>query len=160
MTRTKSFDSALRLVATVTSRTSLSLRLCRAKQMAEKGSLSAARSAPSQVLAGDDQVAPMLVATVEGQIQDRARPPVTPAQPNIPQIVLLGLFGGLGLGIGLASLLELIDSTVRNEEEFAHRYPDLPILGSIPNLYADTTAPGKFIGGNMRPNTATGGRRG
>ena len=81
------------------------------------------------------------------QIQDRARPPVTPAEPNVPQIILLGLFGGLGLGVGLASLLEFIDHTVRNEEEFAHRYPDLPILGSIPNLDAETEITGRGLMG-------------
>jgi polysaccharide chain length determinant protein (PEP-CTERM system associated) len=80
------------------------------------------------------------------QIQDRARPPVKPSQPNVMQIVLLGLLGGLGLGVGLAALLEFIDHTVRNEEEFAHRYPDLPILGSIPNLDAETHAPTGILG--------------
>jgi uncharacterized protein involved in exopolysaccharide biosynthesis len=80
------------------------------------------------------------------QIQDRARPPVKPSQPNVMQIVLLGLLAGLVLGVGLAALLEFIDHTVRNEEEFAHRYPDLPILGSIPNLDADARAPGGMMG--------------
>ena len=76
------------------------------------------------------------------QIQDRARAPFTPASPNVPQIVILGLLGGLGLGVGLAALMEFIDHTVRNEDEFAHRYPELPILGSIPNLDADAGVPG------------------
>src|SRR4030095_16694742 len=80
------------------------------------------------------------------QIQDRARPPVKPSQPNVMQIVLLGLLGGLGLGVGLAALLEFIDHTVRSEEEFVHRYPDLPILGSIPNLDAEAQAPGGLLG--------------
>jgi polysaccharide chain length determinant protein (PEP-CTERM system associated) len=79
------------------------------------------------------------------QIQDRARPPVAPSEPNVPQIVMLGLLGGLGLGVGLASLLEFIDNTVRNEEEFAHRYPELPILGSIPNLDAETDLSSGFL---------------
>ena len=88
------------------------------------------------------------------QIQDRARPPVAPSQPNVMQIVLLGLLGGLGLGVGLSALLEFIDHTVRSEEEFAHRYPDLPILGSIPNLDADTHPPGGLLGGYARSRNA------
>lgn len=84
------------------------------------------------------------------QIQDRARPPVKPAKPNVPAIVLLGLLGGLVLGAGFAALLEFLDHTVRNEEEFAHRYPDLPILGSIPNLDADTPT------GGVKPRHAAG----
>jgi len=89
------------------------------------------------------------------QIQDRARPPVTPAEPNVPQIILLGIFGGLGLGVGLASLLEFLDHTVRNEEEFTHRYPDLPILGSIPNLDADTQLTGGPLGRVLKSKGAS-----
>jgi polysaccharide chain length determinant protein (PEP-CTERM system associated) len=88
------------------------------------------------------------------QIQDRARPPVEPSQPNVMQIVLLGLLGGLGLGVGVAALLEFIDHTVRSEEELAHRYPDLPVLGSIPNLDADTPTAGGLLGRYARSRNA------
>lgn len=90
------------------------------------------------------------------QIQDRARPSVKPDKPNVPAIVLLGLLGGLGLGVGLASLLEFLDHTVRSEDEFARRYPDFPILGSIPNLDADTTAPVGFLRRRIRSKSAAG----
>lgn len=90
------------------------------------------------------------------QIQDRASPATTPFAPKPLQIVLLGLLGGLGLGVGLAALLEFIDQTVRNEEEFAHRFPDLPILGSIPNLDVDATAPGGLMGRYVRSKTTAG----
>ena len=88
------------------------------------------------------------------QIQDRARPPVTPSSPNVMQIVFLGLMGGLGMGVGLVALLEFIDHTVRSEDEFANRYPDLPILGSIPNLDAETHAPGGLLGRYARSRNA------
>ena len=91
------------------------------------------------------------------QIQDRARPSVKPAKPNVMAIVLLGLVGGLGLGVGLAALLEFLDHTVRNEDDFTRRYPDFPILGSIPNLDADTTAPLASIGRHTRSKGAMGG---
>jgi succinoglycan biosynthesis transport protein ExoP len=88
------------------------------------------------------------------QIQDRARPPVTPSQPNVMQIVLLGLLLGLGLGVGLAALLEFLDHTVRSEDELAHRYPDLPVLGSIPNLDAETPTAGGLLGRYARSRNA------
>jgi len=88
------------------------------------------------------------------QIQDRATPPVKPASPNVPQVVLLGLLGGLGLGVGLAALLEFADHTIRNEEEFASRYPDLTILGSIPNLDKDTRPPQGWLGRYGRSKVA------
>lgn len=90
------------------------------------------------------------------QIQDRARPPVKPAQPNVVAIVIFGLVGGLGLGIGLAVMLEFLDHTVRSEDEFARRYPDLPILGAIPNLDADPTEPMGTLKRQLRVKGAAG----
>jgi uncharacterized protein involved in exopolysaccharide biosynthesis len=89
------------------------------------------------------------------EIQDRASPPTSPSAPKVPQIVLIGLLAGLALGVGLAALLEFIDHTVRNEEEFARRFPDLPILGSIPNLDFEATAPG-LVGRYIRSKSGTG----
>ena len=88
------------------------------------------------------------------QIQDRARPPVKPVAPNRPFIVILGLLGGLGFGVGLAVLLEFLAHTVWNEEEFAHRYPHVTILGSIPNLDADTDVSRGARGRRARSKTA------
>jgi capsular polysaccharide biosynthesis protein len=88
------------------------------------------------------------------QIQDRARPPVKPIAPNKPFIVILGLLGGLGFGVGLGVLIEFLAHTVWNEEEFAHRYPDLTILGSIPNLDAATDVSGGLWGRRVRSKTA------
>lgn len=90
------------------------------------------------------------------QIQDRARPPVKPVKPNVPLIVAFGLLGGLGLGIGFTALLEFSNHSVRSEEEFAHRYPDLLILGSIPNLDTDTRQSGGLLGRYGRSKTAAG----
>jgi succinoglycan biosynthesis transport protein ExoP len=67
-------------------------------------------------------------------IQDKANPPAVPFKPQVLKLLLMGLAAGLGLGVGLALLLEFIDHTVKNEDEFASMYPDLPVLGAIPNL--------------------------
>lgn len=72
------------------------------------------------------------------QVQDRARPPAVPFKPNLVQLVIMGLMSGIGFGAAVAVGLEFLDQTVRNEDELAGRFPDLPILGSIPALDADT----------------------
>jgi hypothetical protein len=48
----------------------------------------------------------------------------------------MGLATGAGVGVGMAVLLEFLDQSVRGEEQFADLFPDVPILGSIPNLIA------------------------
>jgi protein tyrosine kinase modulator len=68
------------------------------------------------------------------QIQDAARPPAVPYQPVLMQLLLMGILAGAGVGVGITALLEFLDQSVRSEEQFADIFPDVAILGSIPNL--------------------------
>jgi succinoglycan biosynthesis transport protein ExoP len=70
------------------------------------------------------------------KVQDPAYAAATPSEPVLIMYLFFGLVGGLGLGVGIAALLEFLDQSVRSEEQFALLFPDLPILGTIPNLVA------------------------
>jgi succinoglycan biosynthesis transport protein ExoP len=48
---------------------------------------------------------------------DRAGLPRTPLEPNRPAIIFLGFVLALGVGIGLAALVDGLDSTVRSESD-------------------------------------------
>ena len=72
------------------------------------------------------------------QIQDLAHAPATPFSPNLYLYLLMGLGAGIGVGIGFAAVLEFLDQSVRGEEQFAALFPDVTILGTIPNLVATT----------------------
>lgn len=89
------------------------------------------------------------------QIQDKARPPAVPFKPQVFQLVLMGLLGGLGVGVAIAGALEFVDQSVRGEDEFAAQFPDLVILGSIPNLDTDAAA-AKPVAGRMLKKRAAG----
>ena len=67
------------------------------------------------------------------RVLDPANLPDTPSFPNRPLFALGGLAGGLGLGLCLAFLLEMKDSSLRTEQdvEFALR---LPVLALIPTI--------------------------
>jgi polysaccharide chain length determinant protein (PEP-CTERM system associated) len=90
------------------------------------------------------------------QVQDRARPPAVPFKPNFVQLLMMGLFGGLALGVGIAMGLEFLDQTIRSEEEFAGRFPDLTILGSIPGLESDSTPSRGLLSRRAKKSAAAG----
>jgi capsular exopolysaccharide synthesis family protein len=65
------------------------------------------------------------------RVVDIARVPIQPIKPNVPRNLELGLLLGLGCGIGLAFVLESLDTSIRNMEELS-AISTLPGLGTIP----------------------------
>ncbi|EGQ9063905.1 chain-length determining protein [Vibrio parahaemolyticus] len=62
--------------------------------------------------------------------------PFTPTIPsNLPSIVfiILGFIGGAGLGVGLATLLELADNSVRSRRAL-EKYLGVPVITTLPKV--------------------------
>jgi polysaccharide chain length determinant protein (PEP-CTERM system associated) len=64
---------------------------------------------------------------------DPARLPEKPIKPNVPAVLLIGLFLGIGAGVGNTSLKESGDQSVRTPGQLA-RALGLPVLGAIPRI--------------------------
>ena len=64
---------------------------------------------------------------------DPARLPEKPVKPNIPAILLIGLFLGAGAGIGLTSLKEFNDRSTRSSIDL-EKATSLPVLTDIPEI--------------------------
>jgi polysaccharide biosynthesis transport protein len=72
----------------------------------------------------------------EGQqfrLVDQASLPTLPASPNRVKISLGGVAGGIGLGLALAFLMEMRDSSFHTEEELTERL-GLPLVIALPML--------------------------
>ncbi|MBA4417631.1 MAG: chain-length determining protein [Syntrophus sp. (in: bacteria)] len=67
---------------------------------------------------------------------DPARFPEKPIKPNIPAIILIGVFLGIGAGVGTVSLREFMDQSVRNERDL-YAIIQIPVLASIPEIITD-----------------------
>ncbi len=67
------------------------------------------------------------------RILDPANFPQRPAKPDRLKILVIGLFTGLGIGVGLALLLEHLDRSYRKVEEI-NATLDIPVLCVIPTL--------------------------
>jgi capsular exopolysaccharide synthesis family protein len=65
------------------------------------------------------------------RVVDVARTPTYPIKPNVPRNIEIGLLLGLACGIGLAFVLESLDTSIRNMEELS-AISTLPALGTIP----------------------------
>jgi len=89
------------------------------------------------------------------RVLDPANLPTSPSFPNRPLFALAGFGGGLGLGLGLAFLLEMRDTSFRNEQdvEFALR---LPVLAMIPAIEPSSTGRQKDRSRGMGPDTRLG----
>ncbi len=67
------------------------------------------------------------------RIQDEAVAPTKPTKNRAWVIIAMGIMGGLGLGLGLAVLLDLIDRRFRYPDQVTHDL-GLPILGAVPEI--------------------------
>ena len=65
------------------------------------------------------------------RVVDVARTPTSPITPDVPRNIRFGVLLGLACGIGLAFLLESLDTSIRNMEELS-AISMLPALGMIP----------------------------
>ena len=67
------------------------------------------------------------------RVLDPANLPTTPSFPNRPLFAMGGFGGGLALGLGLAFLMELKDSSFKTERDVEVAL-QLPVLAMIPAI--------------------------
>jgi len=96
----------------------------------------------SQIRSETARVVASLKTELSGQLKgnnvriiDSALVPVNPIKPKKLVALTLGFLGGLAGGVALAFLIEMIDQTVRTQEDVENKL-NLPFLGQIP-LSAD-----------------------
>jgi succinoglycan biosynthesis transport protein ExoP len=67
------------------------------------------------------------------RILDRAEPPQRPTQNTAPRVLMMTVFGGLGVGLVLALILDRLDYRFRYPEQATDEL-GLPIIGTVPGL--------------------------
>lgn len=82
-------------------------------------------SALSEIRLGMRSVRPL-------ELSSLADEPKTPSMPKYTITIPLGAFLGLAIGLGLAFLMELVDTSVKGPSDITRRV-DVPILGMIPH---------------------------
>lgn len=72
------------------------------------------------------------------RIVDRAREPIRPSSPNKKRNLILALILGLGGGVGLAFMFDVLDNSVKTSAD-VERYAGLPTLGIVPKFSLEGT---------------------
>ncbi len=67
---------------------------------------------------------------------DPARLPEKPVKPNVPAILLIGLFLGIGSGVGTLSLREYSDQSAQHPEQLGNGTSHF-VLGSVPLIVTE-----------------------
>ncbi len=73
------------------------------------------------------------LAVPDGRLISLAEPPEEPSYPNLLRFVLLGAFGGLAIGGGLAFLREGLDRRVRHTVDI-ESVTGIPVFGFLPKV--------------------------
>ena len=61
---------------------------------------------------------------------DEASIPSNPSSPNVKQYVMMGFLGGLVLALGVSFLIEIVDTTVKPEDDLYEMYK-IPVFAEI-----------------------------
>lgn len=78
-----------------------------------------------------------------------ATPPVRPSGPNVRLNTLIGfLIGGILCSLAVLAL-ELLDNTIKGQEDLEKHYT-IPVLGEIPDFVAAASSKGGYKGGYKR----------
>ncbi|MFK8011915.1 MAG: GumC family protein [Marinicellaceae bacterium] len=85
---------------------------------------------------------------VNARVLNKAVVPGFPYKPNKKLMVIIGLFVGLILGLGVAFLIEHFDNTFKSSEEVEKKL-NVPVIGMLPNISekdSDVSPSMQFIG--------------
>jgi len=67
------------------------------------------------------------------KIIDDASVPISPSAPSKRNNTIIGMILGIIIAVGLMLMIEILDISVKNEEDLETTY-GIPVVGSIPNL--------------------------
>ncbi len=88
---------------------------------------------------GQARTGDQIELTAKGQrisVIEQATEPTAPTKPNRPLIAAAGLVGGMGLGLGLVMLLELLNHSIRRPTELTRKLGITP-FAALPYIRSE-----------------------
>ncbi|MDD7909222.1 GNVR domain-containing protein [Pseudovibrio exalbescens] len=86
------------------------------------------------------------------KIVDAAEDPQAPITPGKVVYVAGGIFAAIMLGVGLAVVFEVLDPTLRRQDEFLAATNNLPIIVRMPRMVDPATKPRQTRKGKRKPD--------
>lgn len=76
-------------------------------------------------------------STISSTVSDYPELPKEPYSPNPVKNAVFAAFAGAVVIFAIGIMRELLGTKVKNESELAKRYPDIPVLASVPDFDAN-----------------------
>lgn len=73
------------------------------------------------------------------KIIDESTVPELPVSPNVKKNTLMGALFGLFVSVAIAVAYALLDDSVKSESDLTGMFPDIPVLGVIPQFTGEDT---------------------
>jgi len=100
-----------------------------------------------QIKQETDRVVQSLKTKLSGQLKgnnvrivDAARIPEKPYRPRKLRALIIGMIMGMGFGLAIAFIVELLDQSIRNSEDIENKL-GMPSLGLVPFIETDDSEP-------------------
>lgn len=85
------------------------------------------------------------------RVTDVATVPFKNVKPRVVVTLFMGLFGGLGIAIGLAFFVNYLDDSIKSQDD-VETYLRLPFLGYVPNIKSNSVVE-RDLQGHLHPQS-------
>ncbi len=85
------------------------------------------------------------------RVTDVASVPFKNVKPRVTLTLFLGLFGGMGIAIGLAFFVNYLDDSIKSQDD-VETYLRLPFLGYVPNIKSNSVVE-RDLQGHLHPQS-------
>ena len=77
---------------------------------------------------------PKMLGATSNKVMQKATFSSTPTGPNVPQYTALGAMAGIAVACLIVLAALVLDNVIRVEDDLVEDFPEIPVLGVIPEI--------------------------
>ena len=76
-----------------------------------------------------------VITDTQPRLVDKAVTPVNRSSPSYTRYAIIGMLVGAVLTCGIIIIIDMMDTTMRNEDYLTQNYSEIPVLAIVPDMY-------------------------